>query len=345
MPYFMIRLQNNLIMKQRDYSIDMLRGIAIICIIIAHIMPPPIVFQLRNFDVPMMVFLSGISYSLSSGQKVNYKLYVWKRIKRLIIPTWIFLTIYTLLMYVANDELLPKRLIIEYYTLDTTSYVWIIRIFFVMSLTAPIVAKFTSRISVNQSLVVLIVMILGNEALCYVHDGWKWQMLIMNIPYLAIFTYGYMINKISKRNICLTFIGMMLIFVLIEVVLFLHNNSFVPTQAYKYPPRLYYISYAMGVCCLSYLLRTKLAKITEKLQLKIFFEFIGSHSIWIYFWHVIILDTTQIDSLPVSWYVRFLFVFASALLISYVQDNLLSYVVLNINNQPLKKNLLTFFRG
>ena len=137
----------------------------------------------------------------------------------------------------------------------------------------------------------------------------------------------------------------MLIFVLIEVVLFLHNNSFVPTQAYKYPPRIYYISYAMGVCCLSYLLRTKLAKITEKLQLKIFFEFIGSHSIWIYFWHVIILDTTQIDSLPVSWYVRFLFVFASALLISYVQDNLLSYVVLNINNQPLKKNLLTFFRG
>lgn len=47
--------------KNRDQSIDLLRFIALTGIIIVHIHPSAFWIQLRNFDVPLLVFLSGVS--------------------------------------------------------------------------------------------------------------------------------------------------------------------------------------------------------------------------------------------------------------------------------------------
>ncbi|SFK21637.1 hypothetical protein SAMN04488079_106193 [Methylophaga sulfidovorans] len=46
----------------RDHRIDLLRFIGLSMIIFAHVGPPSILFQLRNFDVPLMVLISGMSY-------------------------------------------------------------------------------------------------------------------------------------------------------------------------------------------------------------------------------------------------------------------------------------------
>ena len=81
-------------MECRNRSIDLLRFIALTGIIIAHIDPPSFWMQLRGFDVPLMVFLSGVSYRISGGNKQNYWSYAVKRFKRLILPVWVFLTIY-----------------------------------------------------------------------------------------------------------------------------------------------------------------------------------------------------------------------------------------------------------
>ncbi|PAK50013.1 acyltransferase family protein, partial [Priestia megaterium] len=71
--------------KKRDERIDILRAIAILCIILAHSNPMGVIFQLRNFDVTMMVFLMGSSFFLSNQKKtINYGNYVIKRFKRLI---------------------------------------------------------------------------------------------------------------------------------------------------------------------------------------------------------------------------------------------------------------------
>ena len=51
--------------KERDNSIDILRAIALFGIILVHVKPWPWLWQLRDFDVPLMVFLSGVVYSKS----------------------------------------------------------------------------------------------------------------------------------------------------------------------------------------------------------------------------------------------------------------------------------------
>lgn len=86
----------NKVKNLRDYKIDILRFIAIVCIILAHTTNLPITIRIfRNFDVTLMVMIMGTSYYLSSnGKDINYLTYIKKRFNRLITSTWKFLTIF-----------------------------------------------------------------------------------------------------------------------------------------------------------------------------------------------------------------------------------------------------------
>ena len=52
----------------RDYSIDVLRCIGIIAILAAHVRPPEAVWQFFDYNVCLIVFLSGVSYMMSSAK-------------------------------------------------------------------------------------------------------------------------------------------------------------------------------------------------------------------------------------------------------------------------------------
>ena len=43
----------------REKKIDVLKFIGLFCIILAHVNPPQIIFQIRNFDVVLMILLSA----------------------------------------------------------------------------------------------------------------------------------------------------------------------------------------------------------------------------------------------------------------------------------------------
>ena len=52
----------------RDYSIDILRCIGIIAILATHVLPSEVVWQFFDYNVCLIVFLSGISYMMSSAK-------------------------------------------------------------------------------------------------------------------------------------------------------------------------------------------------------------------------------------------------------------------------------------
>src|ERR1035437_5304545 len=86
---------------KRDTSLDVLRAIGLLLIILAHVLPPEPIFQLRNIDVPLMMLVSGAVFGLSSGANKSYLSYLVSRIRRLVLPTWIFLTIFFGLYFFA----------------------------------------------------------------------------------------------------------------------------------------------------------------------------------------------------------------------------------------------------
>ena len=73
----------------RDISIDYLRMIGLFCIILAHVHPPGLIFNLRTFDVPFMVVISGLLYRATLKKQESVFQYIYKRAVRLIVPVYI----------------------------------------------------------------------------------------------------------------------------------------------------------------------------------------------------------------------------------------------------------------
>ena len=91
----------------RDLRIDFLRFLGLSLVILAHIQAPFTLTQIRSFDVPLMVFVSGLT---ASGKEISsYWKYVLKRSKRLIIPVWLFLAVYLSVFYFLQFYVLPEQ--------------------------------------------------------------------------------------------------------------------------------------------------------------------------------------------------------------------------------------------
>lgn len=276
--------------KERDTSIDILRAIALLGLIAAHVEPSDFIFQLRNFDVPMMVVLSGVAFSMTvSNTNISYTDYVWKRFVRIIVPTWIFLLIYYLLI-----EPTPFLLIIRKFDLMTSWYVWIMRVFFVIALFAPFVATLINKLKKSSVLILLGSLFLLNEFLC--RQAWaqgggsdKNVIILMNLPYILVFSFGYILKNLTNKQVLCILLSSIGIYLFKGLYLWNKTGEYVLTQAEKYPPRLYYLAYAFTCICALWLLRNQIRRFSQKCQIGALFSFIGSHTMWIYFWHIIVL--------------------------------------------------------
>ena len=142
------------LLQKRDPSIDLLRFIGLTMIILAHIglsRSTSLLFQLRSFDVPLMVFTSGLAFS---GRNTGaYLSFIGKRTLRLIVPVYIFVAAYILLNPVFSDWGIVK----EYSSKEiwgtfmlrlnpSIGYVWIIRVFLIVMLVTPLLLKLDKAI-------------------------------------------------------------------------------------------------------------------------------------------------------------------------------------------------------
>ena len=162
----------------RDISIDILRCIALIGIVVIHCEPESLwLRQIRNFDVPLMVFLSGVSYTLSIKDENTlidggYLKFVIKRFKRLILPTWIFLGIYSILFTIVTHKLIDYQFVLRNAFFYTGWYVWIIRVFFVISICAPLIYPLARKMSLSKICVVATVTLIVYEEISQVTDSY-----------------------------------------------------------------------------------------------------------------------------------------------------------------------------
>lgn len=135
---------------KRNLSIDILKTLGIILIILAHVNPPGIIFQLRNFDVVLLVILSGALAEKSYKKCVTYFEYIKKRFIRLVIPVWIFLTIFFIGSFIVLYPNIPysfKDIISSYLLIDGIGYVWIFRIYLLATISVPILLRAKEKIS------------------------------------------------------------------------------------------------------------------------------------------------------------------------------------------------------
>ncbi|MDO6407394.1 acyltransferase family protein [Pantoea phytobeneficialis] len=349
-------------MKERDLSIDILRCIGLFLIILAHVRPPGVIAQLRNFDVPMMVFVSGLSFALSSGGK-GFLEYIHARIKRLVFPVWIFVTFFYLVVHFFFPVFFEKYNTISSYLntilfidstdglSDSLGYTWIIRIFLLIAIVAPMLKVITFKLSQWSVLSFAMILLVMNQFV-YVHESVSWPGWVANVlnnyllpvlSYGAVFMLGVNHHKFSRiTKVLIAFLS----FIAFVTFLFLYKSEFntvVSTQEYKYPPSGYYLSYAFFMIFSLGLFVNKVAVVANGM-IKDFIVFVSSNSIWIYLWHIPVVEFFISSHVQYSFLVKYFIACLISIIIMYIQTSMISRLRSRLS-PPVFKHVRDVFTG
>ena len=328
-------------MKKRLNYIDFLKFIGITGIFIAHVNPPRTFVMIRSFDVPMMVILSAflgkISYRKYHGFPNGVLHYYRDRIKRLVIPTWLFLLIYFLIERFIGGQQRPARYYFDSFLLTRygVGYVWIILIYLYSALMVPIFSEL--YFSFKSFFVLLGVYFLYELAFRYklgVDNKLFDTVFYYLIPYGGILTYlGCNYHRMSRKIKRIIFLMAFMIY-LIGVAYYWHKyGAFQAVQQYKYPPRIYYLSYGIAVTFgLMYFCECNCFSIYRNPVI----TYVSKHSMWIYLWHVLVLWFYDFWRFPEIWHIKLIVVYAYAAVIVFLVNQLLGIIQVKTQSGLLK---------
>ncbi|EIY2678225.1 acyltransferase [Raoultella planticola] len=336
-------------MGMRDKTIDIMRVIGIMLIILAHVSPPEFLFQLRTFDVPMMIFISGMSYYVASKKDVKIVPYVKSRFRRLVVPAWIFITLFYITIYVFNPEkfydIKKTSVIISSYLLNGFGYFWIIRIFLIIAIISPFLAYvMENKNSGNITIITLAMLIVATILSLVTSDNgaiWKIvnQIIIPTLSYSSVFMIGYKWVSFNNKERLAFFMVYTVIFTTYFSVYLLYKGNVPYPQSFKYPPTLYFIIYALMVTLPLYLILSKLNIKGRTISKSIFF--LSSNTIWIYLWHIPIVEYLKRYNPTYCFEIKYIIAFVIPIIIVLAQVNAVKYV---IRKNP-KMKFLNVFTG
>lgn len=316
--------------ENRNSKIDNIRAIAMICIILAHSGPPLLVNNLRSFDVITLVFLSSIVININRTYDCeSYKLSIIKRMKRLFVPTGVFIGLMTFSQFVTyriagRSELLTLKTVINSFLLceNSIGYVWIMKVYFINFAMAPfliVVAKKMKHIWQYVVFVLIWVMIYIACQTCYDVDithsylSWilinEWLLCCMFYLTIGLDAIYYKVNDIWKKY-GIVFWGI----VFVGTCLFYKKTIYFSPSMDKRPAGIQYLAYGM-------LITYVLFKFVPKKEIKCF-KWISINSMNIYYSHTFIVfgmsciqSILKLDS-DFFWILQFFAALVGALCIS-----------------------------
>ncbi len=253
---------------------------------------------------------------------MNIKEFYKKRLIKLTVPSWIFLTLYFSLIYAAffsfgnaADYPYSLRTVLKSYMYGGggIDYLWILRVYIFIAILTPFALRLKASNNPSKLSTYFLILFFGYlvyELLISLTH------LVLPVPisksidanlftllaYSLLFLYGLRLDELKKSKV-LIIAGLSIIpFVAIVIYNFVTFDMFYQTQVDKYPPRLYYLSYAF--CCLHivYLLCDKL--LVKIIPVKII-TWLSANSLWVYLWHIMglfiaewLLGSTNKELLP-----------------------------------------------
>lgn len=351
---------------KRNFKIDIMKVIGLLGIIFAHMNSNNnFLIQFRSFDVPMLVFISGyLSYKSYNPKAINkknvfkikiinlnYFKYILKRIKRLLIPTYIFLLFYfTILIfnkYIFNINF-PysfNQVKESFLLLDGIGYVWIVRVYLLSALFIPFMVILMNKININRMYFLVFLILFFHEILYFLGfynlNFINKYYLSYLIPYSSIMALGLLSNKTDKKHKIIILLLFLTIYFSLALYYNKINGYYLMTNKLKYSPMIYYLSYSMSFTYFFLLLDFKI-KIPSLLKRVI--QFISKSSFWIYLWHIFSIYIFNLLIPNLNWIIMYILVLLLSIIITYVQNIIINKleeknIILNLNN------FLCFFKG
>ena len=323
---------------ERILSIDLLRAIGLFMIILAHIGPCPLLFELRAFDVVLMVFVSGLTFSMKKD--FNYVQYLINRTLRLIIPTYIFLTVYFLVRYVFLHDVDIRTMFLTYSLINGIGYVWIIRIFLLVMIVAPMIYKITTKLSINQLLLLYAVMFFAVDLLVVFSANTPSSIqkifTLVVIPLMGYSVPYSIAIKVKEHNDSIpVLLSTILMFLIAAVAIYAMQGNPPHIYPYKYPPRSVYLLYGVNIAVWLYWFMNKIEKQgwLSFSRIPLGGGKIGQNTIWIYFWHIPFVNF--VNEYIGIWEIRYIVILCLSISCFAIQ-----YILVNDFNNPFLKRYL-----
>lgn len=336
---------------KRDSSIDLMRFIGLTMIILAHIglsMSESPLFQFRSFDVPLMVFTSGLAFS--GKQTGPYLSFIGRRTLRLIVPVYLFVSAYLLLNPLFAElgwaDAYSKERMLGSYMLrlhPSIGYVWVIRVFLIVMLLTPLLLWLDRKLKRNWVCVALIGLFVAVQQGLAMWLKTSENMLIKDwllyvFGYSAVFLLGLRTKRLSMSS--LASVSALLVALMSGAALYMkyEYGTVMLLQANKYPPQLYYLLWGMCISCLLWLTSGLWKKVLDNRL----FTFIGRNTIWIYLWHIPLINIAVGGPLD-HWHLglKYAFVYFGALCLYGVQY----YLVQRANVRWKNNGFTKYFVG
>jgi len=254
----------------RNTKIDNLRFIGTILIILAHLNIPDYLMIFRSFDVILLVMISGFTYA--NNKRRSYLAYVWYRIKKILIPTYIlvfliftsyfFSEIFLKLPFPFSFKFIVNTILLQ----DGLGYIWISKVYILISLISPVLDYISSNIKSNLLFLLTLCLFFLFYLVC-THFFVNNLIFDFYISYLVSYSIVFMIGTRYKYNnqfkdyflvFCITSFTILFYFYMIKGLKFDPNID-------KYPPGLTYLVYGFFIS-------------------SILFKIVPTSSNWFIFW-------------------------------------------------------------
>lgn len=316
---------------ERVFRYDMLRGLGMLLVILAHVNPPGWLFRLRNFDLVLLVLVAGATLGLSSKRRTAPLKFMGHRLARLLMPTWTFLCFFYLSVaaycFLASHPFAFSLVTVRQSFELIGDYVWIVRVFLVIALATPLVMWLDDHCPSNWTYC----MVIAGAYAAYEAAVWGVREFVSPahrelvfthleaVAYACVFALGLRLERFDRRILGILACLFAAVF---ACLLFVHRmeRPFAWVQSYKYPPTLYYLSYGFAVSIVVYLVsaRPVFQRLTSSFVL-----FFGRYSLFVFLWHVFYLwlwtSLFHRDSEIRLFVFRYVFVTVLAALSTYIQ--------------------------
>lgn len=286
--------------ESRNINLDLMRFLGVLIIMVAHASPPGWIYQLRNFGTPLLIVASALTYSVVySNRSIVVGPFLKKRLIKLILPAWIFLVFGFSLAYLicltaqVDYPFSSSEIIDSFLFYDGIGFVWVFKVYIILALLTPMAIKMSqSGVSNRRYFLMLLLVYISYEVIFKLAAGYIPAQYLeffsttvfVVFPYSVLYFYGMRLPSLSNFQLISVIVLSLFIFLALMIFKYLQLGEFVPTQVFKYPPRLYYLSYAFFALNTVYLVVRHLS--IQNSVLRTMVLWLSSHSLWIYLWHI-----------------------------------------------------------
>lgn len=279
--------------NERDYNIDFLRGIATLCIILIHTafwsgqsyLPHCFSNLTLLIDVPVFMFIAGISFNYSNSVIKNIKGIIdqWKK--------WLyFLIFYVLITIIFFRETLIVKDILQWIVYIfphvpkieiVPGSIWFMKMYIHVTVIGTIIICVINKLCKDNKKEVLLTVI-SLMLFVFIYSTYKdGTMLFLNNMisyYLLIYLIGYLSFNYKFKNLKQLIILEIINLVCLLVIFKINNLGINNIQDIKFPPTLPYLFFANISILLFFYLKDKL-KIKKENKI----NYIGKNAIFFYF--------------------------------------------------------------